>query len=51
MPKHISLSDVVFNRVFVSSPYDFRFAFGFRFAGERVMGFDPRCSLAQPDPA
>jgi hypothetical protein len=26
MPKHISLSDVVFNRVFVSSRFGFRFA-------------------------
>jgi hypothetical protein len=28
MPKHISLSDVVFNRVFVSSLFEFRFAIG-----------------------
>jgi hypothetical protein len=51
MPKHISLSDVVFNRVFASSRCEFRFAFGFRSTGERVVGFDPRCDPAQPDPA
>ena len=43
MPKHISLSDVE-----CSSRSGFRFAIGFRLVVVLVMGFDPRCSPAQP---
>jgi hypothetical protein len=52
MPKHISLSDVVFSRVFVSA------RFGFRFANRSSdlwlcvpRGFDLRCDPARPGPA
>jgi hypothetical protein len=51
MPKHISLSDVVVSRVFVSSRFGFRFAIGFRLVVVRVVGFDPRGGPAQPSPA
>jgi hypothetical protein len=55
MLKHISLSDVVVSRVFVSSHLGFRFAIGVRLVVVRVVGFDPQCdrarpSLAQPNP-
>jgi hypothetical protein len=52
MLKHISLSDVVFSRVFVLP------RFGFWFANRPSdlwlcvpRGFDPRCDLARPGPA
>src|SRR5688572_14836820 len=51
MLKHISLSDVVVSRVFVSSCFGFRFAVGFRLVVVRVVGFDPRCDQARPSPA
>jgi hypothetical protein len=44
------LSDVVFNRVLVSSRFGFRFAIGFRLVVVRVMGFWPR-DATQPGPA
>jgi hypothetical protein len=50
MLKHISLSDVVVNRVFVSSRLGFRFAIGVRLVVVHVVGFDPRCDPAQPGP-
>jgi hypothetical protein len=43
MLKHISLSDVVVSRVFVSSRFGFQFAIGFRLVGVHVVGFDPWC--------
>jgi hypothetical protein len=51
MLKHISLSDVVVSRVFVSSRFGFRFAIGFRLVVVRVMSLDPRCGPARPGPA
>jgi hypothetical protein len=51
MLKHISLSDVVVSRVFVSFRFGFRFAIGFRLVVVRVVGFDPRCDPARPGPA
>jgi hypothetical protein len=44
------LSDVVFNRVFASSRFEFRFAIGFRLVVVHVVGFRPatRPSLARP---
>jgi hypothetical protein len=51
MLKHISLSDVVVSRVFVSSRFGFRFAIGFRLVVVCVVGFDPRCDPARPNPA
>jgi hypothetical protein len=50
MLKHISLSDVVVSRVFVSSRFGFRFAIEFRLVVVRVVAFDPRCGLAQSGP-
>jgi hypothetical protein len=43
------LYDVMFNRVFVSSRFGFRFAIGFRSVVVRVVGFWPR-NATQPDP-
>jgi hypothetical protein len=51
MLKHISLSDVVVSRVFVSSRFEFRFAIGFRLVVMRVVGLDPRCGPARLGPA
>jgi hypothetical protein len=51
MLKHISLSNVVVSRVFVSSRFEFRFAIGFRLVVVRVVGFDLRCGPARPSPA
>jgi hypothetical protein len=51
MLKHISLSDVVVTRVFISSRLGFRFAIGVRLVVVRVVGFDPRCDPARPSPA
>jgi hypothetical protein len=51
MLKHISLSDVVVSRVFVSFRFGFRFAIGFRLVVMRVVGFDPRSGPARPGPA
>jgi hypothetical protein len=51
MLKHISLSDVVVSRVFVSSRLGFQFTIGFRLVVVRVVGFDPRCDPARPGPA
>jgi hypothetical protein len=47
------LSDVVFNRVFNSSRFGFRFAIGFRSVVVRAMGFRPatRPNPARPSPA
>jgi hypothetical protein len=42
------LSDVVFNRVFVSSCFGFRFMIGFRSVVVRVVGF---CPATRPSPA
>jgi hypothetical protein len=50
MLKHISLSVVVVSRVFISSRLGFRFTIGVRLVVVRVVGFDPRCDPAQPDP-
>jgi hypothetical protein len=53
MPKHISLSDVVFNSVFVSPRCEFHFTFGFRSFVVCATRFGPavRPSLARPSPA
>jgi hypothetical protein len=51
MLKHISLSDVVVSRVFVSFRFGFRFVIGFWLVVMRVVGFDPRCDPAWPSPA
>jgi hypothetical protein len=51
MLKHISLSDVVISRVFVSFCSGFRFAIGFCLVVVRVVGFDPWRGLARPGPA
>jgi hypothetical protein len=51
MLKHISLSDVVVSRVFVSFRFGFRFTIGFRLVVVHVVGFDPRSGPARPGPA
>jgi hypothetical protein len=51
MLKHISLSDVVVSRMFVSSRFGIRFAIELRLVVVRVVGFDTRCGPAQPGPA
>jgi hypothetical protein len=51
MLKHISLSDVVVSRVFVSFRFGFRFAIGFRLVVVRVVDLDLRCDPARPSPA
>jgi hypothetical protein len=50
MLKHISLSDVVVSRVFVSSHFGFRFAIGSRSVVVHVVGLDPRCGPARSGP-
>jgi hypothetical protein len=51
MLKHISLSDVVVSRVFVSSRFGFWFAIELRLVVVRVVGFDPLYGPARLGPA
>jgi hypothetical protein len=50
MPNHISLSDVVFNRVFASSRFGFCFMNWIQIYGCACRGFSTR-GVAQPGPA